>query len=455
MTPNYDEIMSWKPDALTFVANGLFALKASLDLEAPKAGNPVLNLTRTEWTGQARGPADDRAESITRWLRNMADEYGDLAHAVNTGAADIAGAITELRNATTVAGDEGYLLDRASHEYSVHFSSDRAPAGAEFNATTLAEVQGKLKSLGETVDRAVTETGSAVSSAVGELYALTPASLGVDSGLVSNQSEAFRTVYGRDPDSLNDWRIAAALDPHSYNPKNKGVPPVISVIKIKPVPGQGVVATGLFIPTERVIAGADLMGSELKRNLGDDRGFDSNFAPEDNRVSYFIDYESGVVVARQNPSVDERGHVKTGTPMVRACQLPDGTVAINYEGADPLALSGTDKAGWSVRGQTIVTPGPDGARVSGERTNFPSVETYQYMPDGRTRALLREDSGDHTEFGPMRDLPFQHSYGQYSTDLSRFPKDPDSVAYGPPPHPIEGMTEFGGVSNPPTIKGVG
>ncbi|MBN0975579.1 MULTISPECIES: hypothetical protein [unclassified Gordonia (in: high G+C Gram-positive bacteria)] len=455
MPPSYNEVTAWTPDQLRFIANGLFAMKARLDAEAPKAGNPVLNLTGAEWTGKARGPADDRAEAITRWLRGVADEYGDLADAMNRGAFSIEGAVTALENGTTSSESQGYVLNRGSREYEVTFEKAKAPPGAEYDANVAFQHQTALRNLGIAADQAVSDTSAAVNSALAALSGITPASISTSSGSmtrVSNQVDAFREVYDRVPVSDNDWRIAAALDPHSYNPKNKGAPPVVSVIKIDPVPGQGVVATGLFIPSERVVSGLNFSEFELKRNLGDARGFDPNFAPEDARVSYFIDYENGVIVARQNPSVDEDGNVKTGTPSVHAGQLPDGTVAIKYDASDPLAPPHTEDIGWSVRGQTIVTPGADGASVSGERTDFPSMETYQYMPDGRTRIMFQDDAGDHTEYGPLRDLPSQHHYGQYTSDLSRFPKDAGSVVYGPPPHPIDEMTEFGGADDPPRVN---
>ena len=69
-----------------------------------------------------------------------------------------------------------------------------------------------------------------------------------------NQIEAFRRTFGRDPVSDSEWATAAALDPHSYNPKNNGVEANIVVARIKPVPGQGVVRTNLFIPSKDVWA---------------------------------------------------------------------------------------------------------------------------------------------------------------------------------------------------------
>lgn len=460
MPPSYNEVTSWTPDQLRLIANGLFAMKARLDSEAPKAGNPVLNLTGAEWTGTARGPANDRAEAITRWLRGVADECGDLADAMNRGAFSIEGAVTALENGTKSSESQGYVLNRGSREYEVTFETAKAPPDTEYDENVAFQHQTALRNLGISADQAVSDTSAAVSSALAALGGITPASIATSSGSmtrVANQVDAFREVYGRVPVGENEWRMAASLDPHSYNAKNQGVPPVVSVIKIKPVPGQGVVATGLFIPIDKVIAGPGW--NRFNRNLGDNRGFDANFAPENTRVSYFIDYENGVIAARQNPSCDDKGNVKTGTPSVKASQLSDGTVAIAYDGWDPLAPPGPEKVGWSVNGQTIVTPGHGGARVSGEATDFPSMETYQYLPDGRTQVLHQDEAGDHHETGPMLNLPLHHDYGSYKDDLDRFEQEVVNASPGNDWIPVEtgeiaGMTDLGDAENPPELKEV-
>lgn len=267
----------------------------------------------------------------------------------------------------------------------------------------------------------------------------------------ANQIAAFRKLYGRDPTSDNDWRIAEMLDPHSYNPKNKSVPPSISVLRIKPVPGQGVVATGLFIPGDKVLGGTSM-------HRGDNRGFDPNFDPEDTRVSYLIDYENGIVIARQNPSATADGStVRTGTPKVKAKQLEDGTVLIDYEASDPLAPPGSAAAGWTVNGTTIVTPGPNGARISGDVTDYPSMETYQYTDDGKVRTLHRDDAGDHTIAGPMLNLPLSHEFGDYDSDFDRFPQEyRDLPKAGPiPTGEVSGATGLGPVDDPPSVPGAG
>jgi hypothetical protein len=133
-----------------------------------------------------------------------------------------------------------------------------------------------------------------------------------------NQIDAFRQVYGRDPVTQNDWKMAAILDPYSYNEKNAGVPANIVVARIKPVPGQGVVRANLFIPQEEVWY-PDIPGGVSGHNFGDNRGFDPNAGPDDTRVAIHVDYENGVIVTRQNPSVDTAtGEARTVGPELTA-----------------------------------------------------------------------------------------------------------------------------------------
>jgi hypothetical protein len=265
----------------------------------------------------------------------------------------------------------------------------------------------------------------------------------------ANQFAAFREIYGRDPVSDNDWRLAEMVDPHSYDPKNKGEPPVISAIRIKPVPGQGVVSTGLFIPSEKVKGG-------YHEHKGDNRGFDTNFDAEDTRISYVIDYENGYVIARQNPSVNaDTGEVKTGTPYVGVAQLGDGSVVVDYDAADPLAPAAAAAVGWSVNGTTVFTPGDDGVRVSGNVTDYPSMETYQYTPQGQTQTLHQDDAGDRTEWGPSVFLPGDHEFGNYDDDIDRFPEQmKDHPKAGPLPTGSPATTRLGDVTDPPAVRGL-
>src|SRR5690606_34160771 len=102
-----------------------------------------------------------------------------------------------------------------------------------------------------------------------------------------------------------DWATAEVLNLKSYDPKYQGVGPEIRVVRINPVPGQGVVRVGQYIEQRDVSNPTNGLTSfnPFARDFGDDRTAESNFDPEHSRVTTYVDYENGLVVMRQNPSV--------------------------------------------------------------------------------------------------------------------------------------------------------
>ncbi|MCX2712622.1 hypothetical protein [Mycolicibacterium sp. J2] len=239
-----------------------------------------------------------------------------------------------------------------------------------------------------------------------------------------NQIQAFREVFGRAPVSQSDWTTAAALDPHSYEPKNQGVPPNIVVGRIRPVRGQGVVRTNLFIPGEKA-------WTPIGDNLGDNRGFDSSAGPEESRVTIYTDYDNGIVVARQNPSVmqtPDGAQVQTGHPDVRVSQNPNGSVLIQYRAADPFSPGGEEVAKstpWNVNGEYVIKPTPDGPIVGGTVSDFPAVEVYNDNR-GRVTDLGQVMPQNTSVFGPLAGLPFSQTLGPGL--MGEFP---DTVVPGP------------------------
>jgi hypothetical protein len=207
-----------------------------------------------------------------------------------------------------------------------------------------------------------------------------------------NQIDSFTTVFGRPPTSAADWETAAALDPHSYDPKNGGVPPNIVVGRITPIPGQGVVRTNLFIPG-RTAVDPQLDWPPYHDNLGDGRGFSATAGPEESRVTIYVDYENGIIVARQNPSIDKQtGQVRVGTPTISAVQQRNGSVLVKYVAADPLSPGGEGLAKhtpFNVNGTIAIEPTTDGPRVGGSVSNFPAIEVYSDRPGTNTATLAR------------------------------------------------------------------
>jgi hypothetical protein len=75
-------------------------------------------------------------------------------------------------------------------------------------------------------------------------------------------------------------------------------------------------------------------------------------------VSILVDHDNGLIVARQNPSVNaSTGAVRTGTPSVSAVRLAK---------AIPMDVNGTP----------AIAPSATGPHVGGDVTSFPALEVY-------------------------------------------------------------------------------
>ncbi|BBY39839.1 hypothetical protein MMAN_39730 [Mycobacterium mantenii] len=272
-----------------------------------------------------------------------------------------------------------------------------------------------------------------------------------------NQIEAFKQVFGREPTSAADWETAAALDPQTYDPKFKGTKSQVEVVKIRPVPGQGVVRVSQWIEQRDVTS-----FPPWKRDLGNNRGPNPTFDPEDTKVTTYIDYENGLVVLRQNPSVEENstggpGQVKVGIPKGSVTQLPDGSVRIKYDAGNPFAPKVTgDPTGpftghtVTVNGDLVFTPGPGGVQVNGTRTDYPSLEVYQDLPNGGTRTVLIDPAQSGRSWGPAFNLPGHHDVGPIGGKaFTPFDTGGWNTKYDvPAPLPA---TEFGPVTDIPSV----
>ncbi|WP_235653797.1 putative alpha/beta hydrolase [Mycolicibacter icosiumassiliensis] len=248
-----------------------------------------------------------------------------------------------------------------------------------------------------------------------------------------NQAQAFENAYGRQPASQNDWRMAEALDPHSYDPKNFGVPPQIVAGRFQPMPGRGVVRTNMFIPTDQVVNtfkdGTDIAnGRLLPRNLGDNRGPSAAADIEASRVSMFIDYDHGLIVVRQNPTVNtdgQRGGAAAGIPNVHVIQSPDGRMTVDYAAQDAYENPFGTAAGITVNGRVTFSPQPNGAiRLGGTSTIYPSMETYQYRDGLAPQQLQWNPANSGSQWGPATSLPRHHWVGDATIPYVR-PDMPD------------------------------
>lgn len=278
---------------------------------------------------------------------------------------------------------------------------------------------------------------------------------GDDTERRKNETAAFRELFGRDPMSAAEWTTAAALDPHTYDPDADGVPPEVRVARIVPVPGQGVVRVGQWIEQRDVISGP------FKRDFGNIRAPDPQFDPANTKVTTYIDYENGLVVMRQNPSVELNtdggpGQVKVGVPEAAIQQLPDGSVRIQYDAANPFAPDIAKNPPWplqdnpwTVNGDLVFTPTQNGVHVDGTRTDYPSMEVYQDLPDGTTRTVLVDHAAAGNSTGPMVNLPQHHDIGEGGRAFTPF----DTGAWNPDYDVRVALpwTEFGLIADPPRV----
>jgi len=239
-------------------------------------------------------------------------------------------------------------------------------------------------------------------------------------------AKAFEEVFGRPPNSAADWATAEVLNPNSYDPLYQGAKPEIRVARIEPVPGQGVVRVSQYIEQRDVSS-----WPPGKRDFGNDRLATPRFDPEDTKVTTYIDYENGIVVMRQNPSVELNenggpGRVKVGIPEAKVWQTSDGSVRIQYDAGNPFAPGIATEPPWpmennpvTVNGDLVFTPTMDGVRVDGTRTNNPSMEIYQDLPNGSTRTVLIDPAAAGSSAGPGMNLWRHHELGMGDEPLNR------------------------------------
>ena len=245
----------------------------------------------------------------------------------------------------------------------------------------------------------------------------------------------------------------------------------VVVARIKPVPGQGLVRANLFIPSKDVWAPvADF--PPYDNNLGDDRGFSPTAGPEDSRVTIYTDFENGIVVARQNPSVNaDTGQVRTGSPSIEAVQQSNGSVLIHYNAADPFSPGGESPAKAStisVNGTLGIAPSATGPRIGGDDvTTFPALEIYRDRGGTTTPLVQSWPSFTDDASGPMVGLFFSKDIGDpsvlssfnsvvpqhrlmefpYSADIAPVPVTPPMTVLPP-----GNFTPFGPAADPPTVR---
>lgn len=444
-TPN--EVLSWDVSGLQAVAVNATAI-ADATIKAADTMYVTLH-DDLAWKGDARQAAEDKADRERTQMRAIATAYDDLGTACAGAARDMAHSLAEIRiifqhyvfppvsvaDDWTVSGvqdwnsEAGVQLSRL-----VGLVSALAGSDAQWGAK-IAQANQELEAMAP--ESALTEATKAIEDVKTQNSRSDPDRL-------RTSAAAFQQIFGRAPTSPTDWKTAEALNPNSYDPKYQGVPPNIKVARIEPVPGQGIVRAAAFIPAAQVF-------NVPEYDLGDNRAEDPKFDPEHARVVTYVDYENGLIITRQNPSVTTSGDVQVGEPAVQAQQLPNGSVLIQYDAANPFAPPGSSVTGHTVNGELVISPtsgNPGTPRVvaGGEITDYPSVEIYQDNFAGTARPVLIDPANSGSQWGPLANLPSFHDVGGGKAMFEPFKAD-----FSDPNWERNKPTTLGSPSNPPSV----
>lgn len=460
------DLDKWNPDAIQAVFSAVTDQSRTTRQTSHGLGQ-VMN--SVPWEGDAYKSALAASNGIQKDLDLHAEQLEAVANAAKVAETEIRGIKSDWQKICRLADRWGITIDIATNEII-------PPSPLPTDPDDLAEIERRMDIIHDEIvdllsraNNADRDLAAAISGATGvmsvadvnkELHdELSLASQGdeISEERRTNQIAAFRKVFSRDPLSLTDWSTAAALDPHTYNSKYRGTESDVSVVKIKPVPGQGEIRVSQYIPQRDVTN-----FPPWTRDTGNDRGSNTYFDPEDTKVTTYIDYENGIVVMRQNPSVmlnpdGSPGEVRVAAPIGSVKQLEDGSVRIKYDAGNPFAPGiATDPSGpmvdhtVTVNGDLVFTPGSGGVTVNGTRTDYPSLEIYQDATDGTTRTVLIDPAQSGRSWGPALNLPFHHDIGTGGKAFAPFEVEDGWNPIYDVPMPLP-ATPFGPVTDPPAV----
>lgn len=456
--PTLTQVQSWRPWAITDAGREMKLRSADLVELADQMGTQIRD-AGTSWDGEAYWAAydricgdKDRAIRVAQEVDALGDvmvgcgdsmtNHREVLLAKVDDATDVGFIVSADWNVvrkTGIADDD--IDETQSHQDAIASALQSMLTAQSDGVTAIRQAADDVRASGDQFGEGDAVGVAGNSPAMEEFVG---GSGRTDPARTEASAAAFEKMFGHRPVSPNDWKTAEALNPNSYDPKYQGVAPEIVVGRIEPVPGQGVVRAALYIPSEEVFNLPD-------NDLGDNRAEDPNFDPESSRVTVYVDYENGLIITRQNPSVTDAGEVQVGVPSVEAQQLPDGSVMIQYDATNPLAPPGADLTGHNVNGSIVISPesgNPGTPRVvaGGEIGDYPSLEIYQDNSAGDSRAVLIDAADSGSESGPLTNIPFFHEVGggremfvPFSADFD----DPDWERNRP--------TSLGSTDNPPSV----
>jgi hypothetical protein len=393
-----------------------------------------------EWEGAAGDAAVDQADTDVFTVRDRAWSWRDAAVIARRGQDTLEAGQRQALDAVDDAERDGFRIGedyscadtrKVSTRAQLEQRQAKAEAHANYIRHRVTQLVGNDQHLTANLTQATAGWGNLTFPESGgggnvdqvDHHWKQDGGIDPDSDRKHNQMEAFKKVYGHDPVSVNDWLIAAALDPHSYLPKDHGVPPEIVAGRFTPQPGKGVVRSNMFIPTDQVRNafkdGTDIKdGRILPKNFGDNREPSATADPEASRVSVFVDYDHGLVVVRQNPTANVdglRGGAAAAVPDVHVAQAPDGRLTIDYNAYDAYENPLGTAANVTVNGRITLSPQADGTvAIGGNTTIYPSMETYQYCDGQPPTQLQWTPANSGSAWGPSTSLSRHHWIGDTS-----------------------------------------
>lgn len=435
------------------------------DLEATLDGRVLV----PSWEGDASIASHRKLESMSRAIAETGGAVHDIREAVATAVSgvrsvkdDLASIRDDLSAATLAVNQltaqvfdpdpprmQGWMQEEKAQHYQL-----------------VRDLQGRINDILSTADRIDRNLATAIGGGFEDQAAPSSVDAEASDTLDRNQTQidAFHQVYARDPISVNDWRMAEALDPQTYLTVNKGADSNVVVGTIEPREGYGMVRTNLYIPGEQAqnftVNPADILdGRAFPNNAGDSRGPDPYAGAGQSRISVYVDYENGVVVARQNPTVVTSGPnlPVADDPQIRVAQAADGSVRVNYFATDAYQPVAGKLVGVGVEGDVTLHPSRGGSAVlaGGTVGTFPSAEIYQYLPDGNVVQVANYEATG-SEYGPMSHL-IQGPNNEIGVDVPQVgepPLAPRQMGY---PGSQQGLapevgTHLGPASAPPRVE---
>ncbi|WP_143696466.1 hypothetical protein [Williamsia muralis] len=442
MSVTLDDVDQWDAETLGEV----FDRCQRIDNECVRLNDTLNDVGRLEgWGGESAVAASSSLNSVRIDVGELMVQATHIRRAVDIAQTEVQSVKRRLESARLEAAERSLLIAGDGH-VSEDISNRPDMTGwtvrqieryTDEKVLQIRALQAEVDSILQAANDADQDLAAAILGASGQINV-------AHSNRNQLERDAFHKAFNRDPVSETDWKTAAMLNTATYDPSSRGVPSEVVVARINPVPGQGIVKLGLFIPSRQVF-------NFPKDDFGDNRGFDSNFGPEDTRATVYLDYENGVVITRQNPSVQVDGQVGVDAPEAYTWQLPDGTVMVDYKATNAFAPPGAELADRVVRGKVILTPGEDGPDLYGNIGDYPSAEAYSERTGEPTRTILRDLADNTGPRGPLLELGSYHVVGERPEQFDQLYEDkagPGSRAVVP--HIRVDGTRSGSASDPPT-----